>query len=55
MAKAKLGSGTRFASLTRELAHRGNVQNPGALAAFIGREKYGGKKMASMAAKGRKK
>jgi hypothetical protein len=29
------------------------VTNPGGLAAFIGREKYGAKKMASMSAKGR--
>ena len=33
----------------------GKVNNPNALAAWIGRKKYGAKKMASMSAKGRKK
>ena len=53
MAKAKLGSGGRFAALKNKLA--GKVSNPGAVAAAIGRKKYGAKKMASWAAKGRKK
>lgn len=51
--KAKLGSGKRFAALKSKLAKRPGVTNPGALAAAIGRKKYGAKKMASMAAKGR--
>jgi hypothetical protein len=53
--KAKLGSGKRFKALEKSLAHRKGVTNPRALAAAIGRNKYGAKKMASMSAKGRKK
>jgi hypothetical protein len=49
--KPKLGSGKRFAALKSTLASKG-AKNPGALAAYIGREKYGAKKMASMAAAG---
>jgi len=55
MAKAKLGSGKRFSELKGKLASRPGVKNPGALAAYIGREKYGAKKMAKMSAKGRRK
>ena len=51
---AKLGSGERFKALKSKLAKRG-AKNPGALAAFIGRKKYGAKKMAKMSAAGRKK
>ena len=54
MAKAKLGSGARFKSLEHELARRGGVKNPAALAASIGRAKYGEKRMARMSAKGRR-
>ena len=53
-AKAKAGSGERFDALESKLAKRG-AKNPGALAAAIGRAKFGSEKMASMAAKGRKK
>lgn len=52
--KPKLGSGARFKSLTKKLAKKG-VRDPKALAASIGRKKFGAKKMAKMAAKGRKK
>lgn len=52
--KPKLGSGKRFAALTRQLARRG-ARNPKALAAHIGRRKYGAKKMAQMAAAGRRR
>ncbi len=52
--KAKLGSGKRFKSLSRKLAKRG-ARNPKALAAYIGRKKYGKKKMAKMSAAGRKR
>lgn len=55
MAKAKLGSGKRFAALKKKLSGRKGVTNPGALAASIGRKKYGAKRMAKMAAKGRKR
>ena len=51
--KPALGSGKRFAALEKNLKSRG-AKNPAALAAWIGREKYGAKKMASMAARGRK-
>lgn len=45
--KPELGSGKRFASLKASLASKG-ADNPGALAAWIGRKKYGAKKMASL-------
>jgi hypothetical protein len=54
MAKAKLGSGARFRSLKKSLSKKG-IKNPGALAASIGRKKYGAKKMAKLAAKGRRR
>jgi len=52
--KPPLGSGQRFAALKSKLAARPGVTNPGALAAYIGRKKYGSAKMASLSAKGRK-
>lgn len=51
-AKAPLGQGGRFAALKGKLAKKG-AKNPGALAAFIGRKKYGAKKFASLAKKGK--
>lgn len=51
---AKPGEGSRFAALEKKLGARKGVSNPGALAAFIGREKYGKAKFQKMAAKGRK-
>lgn len=54
MAKPKLGTGTRFKRLKSKLSRKG-VKDPGALAAWIGRKKYGAKKMAKMSAAGRKK
>lgn len=53
MKKAKLGTGTRFKKLAKKLARKG-VEKPEALAAAIGRKKYGAKKMSSMAKKGKK-
>lgn len=53
MSKAKLGSGKRFAALKKKLAAKG-ASKPGALAAYIGRKKYGAKKFAKLSAKGRK-
>lgn len=50
--KPKLGSGARFKSLKKKLAKKG-VKNPAALAASIGRKKYGKKKFQSLATKGR--
>jgi hypothetical protein len=48
MAKPKLGSGKRFAALRRK------GMSP-ALAAHVGRQKYGSKRMAKMSAAGRKR
>lgn len=52
--KPKLGSGKRFKSLKAKLA-RGGAKNAAALAAYIGRKKYGVSKMAKMASAGRKR
>lgn len=54
MKKTKPGSGKRFASMVSSLKKKG-AKDPKALAAWIGRKKYGKKKMATMAAKGRKR
>jgi hypothetical protein len=54
--KAKLGSGKRFAALKRKLAARrgkSKVSDPGALAAYIGRKKFGAAKFAKLSAAGR--
>lgn len=47
----KIGSGRRFAGLEAKLAAAG-ARNPAALAATIGRRKYGAKRMAELAAAG---
>ena len=47
MAKAKLGTGKRFAQLESKLAAKG-ATNLGALAAYIGRKKYGAKKFSNL-------
>jgi hypothetical protein len=52
MAQPKLGTGARFSALTQALASRG-ARDPKALAAYIGRKKYGKKKMASLAKGGK--
>jgi hypothetical protein len=49
----KLGGGGRFAKLEKSL--KGKVDNPAAVAASIGRKKYGAKKMTAMAKAGKKK
>lgn len=54
MAKAKLGSGGRFAALKEDLAAKG-AHDPAALAAWIGKKKHGGAAMAKWAAASRKK
>jgi FKBP-type peptidyl-prolyl cis-trans isomerase 2 len=41
MAKARLGSGSRLRALERKIGHKHGVRNPGAVAAAIGRKKYG--------------
>lgn len=53
MKKPPLGSGERFAKLENALARRPGVTNPGALAAYIGRKKYGKKRFQKLAAQGR--
>ncbi len=55
MARAKLGSGKRFAALKAKIAARGGVRDPGAVAAAIGRKKYGKKRFQKLAAAGRRK
>jgi hypothetical protein len=55
MAKmTKLGSGKRFKALANKFAHKG-IDNPAALAASVGRKKYGNKKMSAMAQAGKKR
>lgn len=53
MAKAKLGSGSRFKKVERSAAASG-ARNPAAVAASIGFKKYGKKRMEKMAAAGKK-
>jgi len=53
--KAKLGSGKRFAALKKKLAKQKGIKTPGALAASIGRKKYGKKRFQELAAKGKKR
>lgn len=52
--KPKLGSGKRFKQLKGKLAKKG-ARSPGALAAWIGRKKYGAKKMSQLSSAGRKR
>lgn len=52
--KPKLGSGKRFKNLSNALEKKG-VEDPDAVAASIGRKKYGAKKMAQLSAKARKR
>lgn len=54
MRKAKLGTGRRFKTLTSKLKRKG-ARNPKALAAWVGRKKYGKKRFAKLAAKGRRR
>jgi len=53
-AKAKLGQGGRFAAVAKSAAASG-ARDPEAVAAAVGRAKYGAKRFAAMAAKGKKK
>jgi hypothetical protein len=52
--KPKLGTGKRFNSVASSAA-KGGARDPKAVAAAVGRKKYGGAKMAKMAAAGRKR
>ena len=52
----KLGGGGRFAKVVASIKKSGKSEKSAkAIAAVVGRKKYGAKKMASMAAKGRKR
>jgi hypothetical protein len=53
MAKPKLGSGARFDALTQKLSQDAAIRNPAALAASIGRRKYGKKRFQNLSAKGK--
>ena len=54
MAKSmKPGGGGRFAKLKAKIAKRGGVKDAGAVAAAIGRKKYGKGRFQKMAARGR--
>jgi hypothetical protein len=46
---------SKFSKLSGQLARRKGVHNPRALAAYIGRKKYGAAGMARKAAAGRRK
>lgn len=52
--KPKLGTGERFARLSAQLRRKG-VKDPEALAAYIGRKKYGKTRFQQLAARGRKR
>lgn len=54
MAKPKLGSGERFSALKEKIAARGGVRNPAAVAASIGRKKFGKERFQELAAAGRR-
>jgi len=51
---SKPGGGERFAALEKAAA-AGGAKNPAAVAASVGRKKYGAAKFAEMAATGKKK
>ena len=51
----KPGGGGRFAALKEKLSHRPGVTDPGALAAAIGRKRYGKAKFQKMAAAGKRR
>ncbi len=47
--KAPVGNGTRFKSLVKQLSSQDKVQDAPALAAAIGRKKFGASRFAKMA------
>ena len=53
--KPPLGAGGRFQALKGVLKKRKGIRTPGALAAWIGRRKYGKKAFQRMAVAGRKR
>lgn len=54
MAKVPAGAGGRFKSLKEKLAKKPGIKTPGALAAAIGRKKFGKKRFQAMAVAGKK-
>lgn len=52
--KPKLGTGERFKALVKKLAAKG-AKTPKALAAWIGRRKYGKKRFQKLAVRGKKR
>lgn len=52
--KPKLGSGKRFKAVAAS-ARKSGARDPNAVAATAGRKKYGAKRMAKMAAAGRRR
>jgi hypothetical protein len=54
VAKARLGSGARFKAIERA-AKKSGARNPAAVAAAAGIAKYGKRRMAKMAAAGRRR
>ncbi len=50
-----LGTGQRFAALKAKLAQKPGITNPAALAASIGRKKFGASKFNMLAKKGKAK
>lgn len=55
MAKEKIGSGRRFRVLAGKLAGKAGVKNPAALAAAIGRKKFGKERFNKLAEAGRRR
>jgi hypothetical protein len=51
--KPKLGSGERFDQLAKQLGARPGVRDPKALAASIGRKKYGSARFAKLSKGGK--
>jgi len=51
----QLGTGERFARLKAKIAKRGDVRDPGAVAAAVGRKKYGAKRFQALSVAGRKR
>lgn len=49
MSKEPLGSGRRFRYLEKQLAGKPGVRDPAALAAHIGRQKWGSKRFSQLA------
>ena len=55
MKEPKLSTGKRFSRLVQKRKEKKGVSDVQALAASIGRKKYGNKKMQAMASKGKKR